>query len=275
VGVKENRERTTGKEEYYTNSEVVSQCVAQCRRYLKEQHLIVEPAAGDGAFLRGFTEAGFKNRVIAWDKFSSDPEIPRRDLFDIKLEQYRSTLFVITNPPFGRANSLSVKFFNYLANQSEYIAFIVPISWRKWSIQNRLDKRFYLVSDTTLPLSCFHRPNGEPLGTALRTVFQIWEKRKTLRKKIVTEDRGYFKKVCPKDADVAFTAFGYKVGVVETDFPRIPNTCKLFLSVKNKKVIDALQRIDVKQFTENCAYTECVSMQELRYLLNEFFDGNF
>jgi hypothetical protein len=87
------------------------------------------------------------------------------------------------------------------------------------------------------------------------------------------EDRGYFKKVLPQEADVAYTGFGYKVGEVETKFEKVPNSCKLFLKVKDQTVIEALKKIDISQFTEKCAYTECVSMEELRFLLNEYFDN--
>jgi hypothetical protein len=69
------------------------------------------------------------------------------------------------------------------------------------------------------------------------------------------------------------TAFGYKTGMVETNFKKVPNTCKLFLKVKDPKVVQALRDIDISPFTRNCAYTACVSMQELRYLLNEYFDS--
>lgn len=273
MGIKENRERVTGNEQYYTNDEVVAVCVELCRPYLKKEHIIIEPAAGDGAFLDGFKDARFPNNTLAYDIDSERVEVLKQDFLTTNLSPFNGMLFAITNPPFGRANSLNVKFFNHLAPHSEYIGFLVPISWRKWSIQNRLNSSFHLVSDTDMPLHCFHTPEGVSLDKGiLKTVFQVWEKRPVAREKIKIENRGYFIKTSPENADVAFTAFGYKVGRVETDFERVSNTCKLFLKVKNPQITEALKKIDVKRFTQNSAYTEVISMEEIRSLLNEHFD---
>ena len=220
MGVKENRERTSGKEQIFTDADIVLKCIELARPYIKEGHKLIEPAAGDGAFLRGLKSAKITNEILAYDiEPTTDSQIIQQDFLTVDLSSHTS-LFALTNPPFGRANSLSVKFFNRLAEAAgcEYIAFIVPISWRKWSVQDRLDQHFHLILDEELPLECFHTPDGAPLKTGiLKTVFQIWERQNTCRKKITVEDRNYFTKALPKDADVAFTGFGYKVGQVRTE----------------------------------------------------------
>jgi hypothetical protein len=272
MGVKSNRERVTGSEAYYTNDDIVIKCIDLYRPFMQGGDVLIEPAAGDGAFLKGIKKAGLTNQTLAYDINPGYSGVKKGDFLSTELNPARP-LCALTNPPFGRANSLSVKFFNHLAPHCRLIGFIVPISWRKWSIQNRLDQNFHLISDTDLPNQCFHKPDGTPLdGGILKTVFQVWEKRDSKRGIIKIEDRGYFTKTTPKKANVAYTAFGYNTGVVETDFPRTPNTCKLFLKTKDASVIDALKAIDVSPFTQNCAYTACVSMQELRYLLNKYFD---
>jgi hypothetical protein len=280
MSIKENRERITGDEKYYTNDDIVDMCVRECLSYLKPSHTIIDPAAGDGAFLRGFERAKISNLVLMYDiaPAKSFKGIIKQDFLKFDLSSLEPKLFAITNPPFGRANKLNVRFFNHLATHSQYIGFIVPISWRKWSIENRLHRNFWLVKDFDLPMNCFHKPDGTPLNTGiLHTVFQIWEKRPEEKPRVVVEDRGYFKKSVPRDADVAFTGFGYKTGTVETDFKRVPNTCKLFLKLnplKKKEIIRAMKSIDVTRFTKNSAYTGVCSMMELRFLLNEYFDNS-
>jgi hypothetical protein len=272
MGVKENRERITGQEEYFTDDTIVTQCLGVYKPFLRDSDVLIEPAAGDGAFLKGLKRANLPNSVIAYDIDPKVNGVQRQNFLTVRLTE--TSLCAITNPPFGRANSLSVKFFNHLAPSCRLIGFIVPISWRKWSIVNRLNRGFHLVSDTDLPNQCFHRPDGTPLdGGILKTVFQVWQRRPELRPLVSVEDRGYFTKASPRTADVAYTAFGYKTGMVETNFKKVPNTCKLFLKVKDPKVVQALRDIDISPFTRNCAYTACVSMQELRYLLNEYFDS--
>lgn len=270
---KRNRERVTSDEAYFTNDEVVDLCLEQLKSIVKPSDKIVEPSAGDGAFLNGFKRHSWQNKVIAYDIQPRREDIFQQDFLTVEL--IGTDYIAITNPPFGRANSLSIKFFNYLAPSCKYIAFLIPKSWRKWSIQNKLDSNFHLLSDIELPLNAFHTPDGKPYNSGvLKTVFQVWERRDYLREKVIPEDRGYFTKVSPSEATVAFTAFGYGIGKVETTFDRTKgNTCKLFLKTKDDTVIKALQEIDVKKFTQNVAYTEVISMEELRYLLNEYFDS--
>lgn len=272
--IKENRERRTGLETYYTNPEVVDICVKEATPFIQESHILVEPCAGGGAFVDGVRRAGLGNFLVAFDLVPRHPEVIQANFFDVSLSVGCARLFAITNPPFGRANSLSVKFFNRLAKTCSFIAVLVPKSWRKWSIQNRLDINFHLVSDIELPLNSFHSPDGTPHDSGvLRTVFQVWERKPIQRNLVSPEDRGYFRKVTYKDADVAFTAFGYGVGKVETDFERRYNSTKLFLKVKDESVVRALREVDVAYFSKNSAYTDVISMEELRSLLNEYYDN--
>jgi hypothetical protein len=57
---------------------------------------------------------------------------------------------------------------------SDVIAFIVPVSFMKWSVQKNLSHNFSLHSYTYLEPESFSS-NGEPYS--VRTVFQIWVKK--------------------------------------------------------------------------------------------------
>ena len=182
----------------------------------------------------------------------------------------------ISNPPFGRANSLSKKFFNHAASlESSYIAFLIPKSWRKWSIINSLDSRYFLLKDMDLPAECFETKNGIPYKNTggLKCIFQIWKKyaRNNRRPKIIVEDHGFISKTTPNNADVALTIFGWGAGRVETEFDRVPNTTKIFLKVKDISVVEALKSIDYSKFYENVAYIPALSLSEINSLLNEYY----
>ena len=82
----------------------------------------------------------------------------------------KSPRITITNPPFGRNHSLSIPFFNKCADISNYIGFIIPKSWRKWSILNRLDRRFHLIHDEDLNVDYIDGGIGK-----LNTIYQIYE----------------------------------------------------------------------------------------------------
>jgi len=48
----------------------------------------------------------------------------------------------------------------------------------------------------------------------------------------------------------------------------------MFLKVHDKRVIPALNKVDFSRFYKNTAYTEALSLPEIRYLLNEEILGN-
>jgi hypothetical protein len=181
----------------------------------------------------------------------------------------------ISNPPFGRNNSLSIPFFNRAADHSEYIAFIVPRSWRKWSVMNRLDRRFHLIADHDIEID-YVDAAGVNLSQRklLATCFQIWQRSGSLRGLFKVHDRGLIQKVGPGDADVALTIFGYGCGTVHTEFDRKPNTTRMFLKLNHPRALEALKSVDFSRFYRNTAYTEALSLAEINYLLNEFVFGD-
>ena len=71
------------------------------------------------------------------------------------------SIAVIGNPPFGKNSSLAVKFFNHSAQFADTIAFIVPRTFRKNSLVNRLNENFHLIYEKILPIDSFYLPNGE------------------------------------------------------------------------------------------------------------------
>ena len=88
------------------------------------------------------------------------------------------------------------------------------------------------------------------------------------------KDLGLLSKVKPGEADVALTVFGYGCGKVRTSFDRVPNSTIMFLKLHDKRALKALQSVDFSKFYKNTAYTEALSLQEIRYLINEAVLGN-
>jgi hypothetical protein len=66
---------------------------------------------------------------------------------------------VIGNPPFGKNASKAVRFFNQAALFARIIAFIVPRSFEKESIINRLNQNFHLIHVSQLPRNSFSFEN--------------------------------------------------------------------------------------------------------------------
>lgn len=261
--------RVTGKEQYYTPKPVAQKLVSEIEKILGplSGKTILEPAGGSGAFIDAVLRAGV-DRVISFD-IEPLHELVSQGNF-LEQEIVERNLVTISNPPFGRNNSLSIPFFNHAAEISDAICFIVPRSWRKWSVTNRLDLRFELALDIDLDID-YVDAGGSALSTKshLATCFQIWRKTQTKRAVVRVIDKGIIEKVSPELADVSLTIFGYGCGKVKTKFEPVANTTQMFLKLHHPQALVALETVDYSKFYKNTAYTEALSLQEINYLLNE------
>ena len=266
--------RVTGKEQYYTPKPLALKLVAQIEKVIGSLagKTVLEPAGGTGAFIEAVQAIGV-TRVISFDIEPLHELVSVGDFLEQEIKE--SDLITISNPPFGRNNSLSIPFFNHAAKVSDAICFIVPRSWRKWSVTNRLDLGFDLALDLDIDID-YVDATGMPLSNKnhLATCFQIWKKADTPRTLVRVTDKGIIEKVSPELADVSLTIFGYGCGKVKTQFEPVANTTQMFLKLKHPKALAALESVDYSKFFKNTAYTEALSLQEINYLLNEEIYGN-
>jgi hypothetical protein len=170
---------------------------------------------------------------------------------------------------------LAIPFFNHAANFSDYICFLVPRSWRKWSVENRLDRRFHKVLDVDVFVA-YEDEGGVPVRQAnnLRTCFQIWQRKETLRKQVVVPDNALIRKVSPEQAELAVRVFGYGCGKVLSEFPPKKNTTLMFLKARDPEIVGILPKLDYQRFSKNTAYTEALAFTEINFLLNEQVFGS-
>ena len=167
-------------DQFYTNSDVVDSCISTID--FDDYDIIIEPSAGDGAFYN----------KITGEKIGIDLE-PRMDgLIQQNYLEFDRFIFtdkkilVIGNPPFGKNSSLALKFFNHSAIFADTIAFILPRTFRKVSVINRLSEKFNLVLENKLPKNSFHLPDGKVYDVPC--VWQVW-KLGTIRSKIQTKTK--------------------------------------------------------------------------------------
>ena len=181
-------------DQFYTNKDIALRCYIELNEIIKlnkyDKHL--EPSAGTGSFFNIMDNT----KKIGLDIEPKERGIIKMNFFDYTPEE-DNTYLVIGNPPFGRVSSMAVKFFNKSAEFASCIAFIVPRTFKRVSIQNKLDLYFELVYNKDLPITpcCF-----TPKMTA-KCCFQIWIKKETKRKKVI-----YDKKHC----DFNFLKYGPK-----------------------------------------------------------------
>ena len=110
-------------DKYYTEDNLAKYCVNKTFEVIgNDWDRIIEPSAGAGSFLKYLPEA-----TIAYDILPEAEQVIQADYREVELPFIEKSL-VIGNPPFGRANKLSVQFVKHSLTHSPYISFIQPIS---------------------------------------------------------------------------------------------------------------------------------------------------
>lgn len=157
-------------DKFYTKIEVAKQCYDFLIQTLPsiEDKLFLEPSAGDGSFLH------YLKNYIAIDIKPECQGVIQQDF--LKYETDNENLITIGNPPFGSRSKMAIDFFNHASKFSDVIAFIVPVSFMKWSVQKNLSNDFALLDYFYLEPESF-LSEGAPYS--IRTVFQVWVKRKS------------------------------------------------------------------------------------------------
>lgn len=208
-------------DKFYTLPNISKKCLDTLENFYKwsDWDFILEPSAGDGSF---YNIIPFDNKL----GIDIDPEnenIKQQDFFTFTPDEKFKNILVIGNPPFGRVSSLAIKFFNHSAKWANVIAFIIPRTFRRLSVQNKLNKFFHLKYDESLTTNpcCFDPPMNA------KCCFQIWEKKNIERecKKLKIDHEDFdFLHFGPKDdknqptppigSDFAIRAYGGKCGQI-------------------------------------------------------------
>lgn len=198
-------------DKFYTIPSVAQHYIQIVQNYFDwNWDAIIEPSAGNGSFslllpntcpVFAFDIQPEHNSIIKQDFLEYKPDVPGRYL-------------VIGNPPFGRVSSMAIKFFNHASTFAEVIAFIIPRTFRKTSVQNRLNLNFSLIYDEEIPLNpCAFRPKMNA-----KCCFQIWVKTERPRT-ILIHDKSHsdweFLHINDKNqADFAIRAYGGNCGII-------------------------------------------------------------
>ena len=217
--------RTEGLDKFYTLPIYSKRCIDKVFQMYETVawDLIVEPSAGNGSFLN---QLPAHTASVGIDICPEHPNILTQDFFVYSPPPNKPNILVIGNPPFGRVSSLAIRFFNHAAKWANTIAFIVPRTFRRVSVQNKLDHSFHLVYDEEIPMKpCWFSP-----AMMVKCCFQIWEKKEHKRALVdlptthpdwefvafgPLDERG--QPTPPSAADFAIRAYGGKIGEIRTE----------------------------------------------------------
>lgn len=167
--------RDEGLDKFYTVPAYSKKCIDKVFSLynVNDFDLVVEPSAGAGSFYNQIPTD--KKIGIDISPGIAEGAIIKQDFFDYRPAEgaARQRILVIGNPPFGKVSSLAIRFFNHAAEWCDIIAFIIPRTFRRPSVQNKLNPAFHLVYDEDVPTKpCCFTPK-----MAVKCCFQIWERR--------------------------------------------------------------------------------------------------
>jgi len=161
---------------------------------------------------------------------------------------------VIGNPPYGKNSSLAVKFLNKASELSDDVRMVLPRTFRKPSIINRLNPHLHLVSDENVDDSTFR--------DSIVACVQRWEVKEESRERIITYTKHKDFTFCKKEeADICLGRVGGgPTGKVFDEWENRSENSHYFLKVSSPEVIDNLRSL-YKEF--KCAALETVGCPSL------------
>lgn len=156
-------------DKFYTNDKAARTFIDYVQKFVRLEDFdnIIEPSAGAGALVKYLPP-----RTIGVDLVPEDDGvygIIQSDFFNFKYPQGRN--ITIGNPPFGSRSKLAVEFFKHAAKSSDVIAFIIPVTWEKYSIHKKLPRDWSLIATERLPEASFEL-DGKPHN--VRCCIQVW-----------------------------------------------------------------------------------------------------
>ena len=206
-------------DKFYTTAAAAKQCTQLFQQHISlgENDIIVEPSAGNGAFIPFIQK--LTQHYLFYDLEPAHAAINKQDYLQLDYQTILSLnhtkIHILGNPPFGRQSSLAKKFIKQSCAYCDTLSFILPKSFKKDSFQKTFPLCFHLIYQIDLPENSFtinDKPHNVPC------VFQIWEKRLENRITPKPEAPSHFKFV--KKADhphISFRRVGVYAGKISQE----------------------------------------------------------
>ena len=262
-------------DKFYTKNNVATSCITLIKQRvtINETDLILEPSAGNGAFMDGIKL--LSKNYLFYDLKPENSDIIKQDYLThdfTEIKKRFNKIHVVGNPPFGRQSSLAIKFIRKSCEFCSSISFILPKSFKKESLKNKFPLQFHLVYECDLPDNSFL---VDGLEHNVPCVFQIWEKKETNR--IVAEkiEPLHFEFVDKKQhPDISFRRVGVNAGTMDVSIDEKSIQSHYFIKFTNDKSLHYnLNRLSKINFEfNNTVGPNSISKQELIRKFNQMLE---
>jgi predicted RNA methylase len=241
--------------QFYTKTDVAARLISLVD--ISKYKRVIEPSAGDGAFSLQIPNCE------AYDIEPHHESIKKADFLGLNLWLSpilpKDTL-IIGNPPFGKQSSLALQFIRSSCQYADTVAFILPLSFTKKSMRDKVPLTHHLIFQEILLPNSFIFKNKE---YSIPCVFQIWRRQEKERTVEITPEIKEFSFVGKEDnPDIWFRRVGVYAGRFGTDYQYKSKQSHYFLKCKDtEKVLNILKSIVWKH--NNTVGAKSISKHEL------------
>jgi len=225
-------------DQFFTRPEVAEHFAKWIKSHSIITGRVIEPATGSKDLAQHFPG------IEMYDLFPQSPDITAQDFLTSDMGYEEGTV-VVMNPPYGRNSDLAIKFFNKASSIADYIAMIVPRTFRRHSVQKQLDATWHLVDEYVLPRNSFYLPAEDKVKPYdVPAVAQIWERREEARHMPdLPKTSKHFAFVKPAEANFAIRRKGRRAGQV-LDIANVPESPSFYYIKGDNAALRAFKSVD-------------------------------
>ncbi len=253
-------------DQFYTNPKIASLCFSWLKKEIpiSRRQFFLEPSAGDGSFLSLLDS----NKSVGLDLHPKKEGILKKDFLKSSPDKVfpfsKNKSVAIGNPPFGKNSSLAIKFFNHATVFADTIAFVVPRTFKKESVHQKLNRNYWLVFSKDLPKKSFLF-QGIPYDVPC--CFQIWVKKEEQRKDSVEKPSSIFDFVKKEESDIAVRRVGGRTGKAILDPRPCSKSSHYFLKIKDssltpENLVELINTLDFSKEATSTAGVKSISKGE-------------
>jgi predicted RNA methylase len=258
-------------DKFYTKKEIAIDLISKVNLD-KSTRIVIDPCCGDGSFYSNinFTKIGIdispdiegviKHDFLTWD-FTN-------------LRFKSNEIVVISNPPFGKQGSLALKFIKRCSLFSDTIAFILPLSFAKVSMKNKIPEYFHLEYEEILPDNSFLL---DGVDYDVKCVFQIWKKKEYKREIIKNEKESGFTYTKNKnEAHLAIRRVGVYAGKTFIDCLDKSEQSHYFIVLGDiDKRDNLINKLNNSTWNDLTVGPRSISKGELNPIINDILENDF
>jgi hypothetical protein len=252
-------------DKFYTEPSLAKRLISKFD--LSKYELVIDPCCGDGAF---YSNIQHPNK-IGIDILPHIEGVIKSDFFEWNWSDIKTKsegVIVISNPPFGKQGSLAMKFIKRCSLFADTIAFILPLSFAKPSVKNKIPENFHLDFEEILPENSYLLDGKD---YSVKCVFQVWKKKEHKRPKITSETNKGFKYTKDKNsADISVRRVGVYAGKAFDEIISKSKESHYFLILNDKSKKDTvINHLNNTKWNDLTVGPRSISKGELNEIINK------